>query len=99
MPGQYRLKLLFAVLPQPSQRTALVPPHQTGVADHVGGKDGREFSLLPSQAALRRRKEDYTLFRAALTAKAYRTAAATLGSSRPAAIRRKIRCRSCSICR
>jgi hypothetical protein len=36
----------LAMLAQTRQRAALVPPHQAGVADNVGGQDSRQFALL-----------------------------------------------------
>ena len=41
VPRQHRLEALAAVLPQARQRAALVPPHQAGVADHIGCNDCR----------------------------------------------------------
>lgn len=46
MPGQYRLKALFAMFPEAGQRAALVPAHQPGVADHVGSEDRCQLALL-----------------------------------------------------
>lgn len=38
---QCRLEPLLAVLPQARQGAALVPPHQSGIADHIGRNDCR----------------------------------------------------------
>ncbi len=46
---QHRLETLFAMFPQASERAALVPAHQPGVADHVHCHDGSQPALLSGQ--------------------------------------------------
>jgi hypothetical protein len=41
-----RLKVFRTVLAQARQRSALVAPHQAGVADNIGSEDRRQSSLL-----------------------------------------------------
>jgi len=49
MARQCRFEALLAMLPQPSQRTALIPPHQAGIADYIGCKYCRQSALLTGQ--------------------------------------------------
>src|SRR5918994_3452158 len=44
--GQDWIKALSTVLLQTRDCAALVPPHQAGIADHIGGNDSREATLL-----------------------------------------------------
>ena len=37
--GQYRFQALFSVFPQARDGATFVPPHQAGIADHVGCND------------------------------------------------------------
>lgn len=46
IPRQDRIEALGTVLPQTRDGAALIPPDEAGVADNVGGKDRRQFSLL-----------------------------------------------------
>ena len=48
-PLQDRLEVLFADGPDTADRAALIPAHETGVANHVGGQDRRKSSLVTGQ--------------------------------------------------